>query len=50
MGQNEVSDQLLGRFTPFLLQWYLYIRNTIYLETIQIGELGGEIWRIGSEK
>ena len=23
MGQNAVSDQLLGRFTPILLQWYL---------------------------
>jgi hypothetical protein len=45
MGQNGVSDQLLGRFTPFLLQ-----KNTIYLKVIQIGAVGGEIWRIGSEK
>jgi len=28
MGQNGVSDQLLGRFTPSLLQWYLFIKKT----------------------
>jgi hypothetical protein len=27
-GQNGVSDQLLGHFTPILLQWYLFIKRT----------------------
>ena len=27
MGPSGVSDQLLGRFTPFLLQWYLFIKK-----------------------
>ena len=45
MGQNGVSDQLLGRFT-------LFCCNDIYYHTniILIGAVGGDIWRIGSEK
>jgi hypothetical protein len=29
---------------------FIYQTNTIYLRMIQIGAVGGEIWRIGSEK
>ena len=45
MGQNGVSDQLLGRLT-------LFCCNDIYYHTniILIGAVGGDIWRIGSEK
>jgi hypothetical protein len=29
---------------------FIHQKNTIYLLMIQIGAVGGEIWRIGSEK
>jgi hypothetical protein len=45
MGQNEASDQLLGRFAPFFFAMIF-----IYQMGIQIGAVVGEIWRIGSEK
>jgi len=44
MGQNGVSNQLLGRVAPYLQ------KNIIHLKMIQIDAVGGEIWRIGSEK
>jgi hypothetical protein len=29
---------------------FIYQKNTIYYKMIQIGAVGSEIWRIGSEK
>ena len=34
MGQNKVSDQLLGHFNPFLLQWYLFIKRTLFIKNV----------------
>ena len=50
MGQDGVSDQLLGRFAPFLLQWYslLNLDDSYKNDTNQV--VGGEIWENGGER
>ena len=52
MGQSGVSDQLLGHFTPFLLQWYFFwnVDDSYKKDTNQVSgwwDMREWWWKIG---